>query len=108
MGRSSVDATKACLMRAVRAALTARLDRVLPFFLDLDDLVLFLALVAAEVFFCVEELAFVVELAAGVELLAEVCPATGDTAISADSTPARQRAGRGFEFGEFTALILPL
>jgi hypothetical protein len=77
MGRSSVDATNACLMRAVRAVLAARLDRVLPLFLAFDDLVLFLELGAAEVFFCVEELALVEELAAGVELLAAVCPATG-------------------------------
>jgi hypothetical protein len=71
MGRSSVEATNACLMRAVRAVLAARLGRVLPFFLALDDLVLVFARVAAEVLFCVEE------LAAGVELLAAVCPATG-------------------------------
>jgi hypothetical protein len=70
-------------MRAVRAVLAARLGRVLPFFLAVDDFVLFLALVAAEVFFRVEELglmeepAFVEELAAGGELLAAVCPATG-------------------------------
>ena len=64
-------------MRAVRAVLAARLGRVLPFFLDLDEFVVFFAPPPAEVFFLVEELALVEEPAAGVELLAVVCPATG-------------------------------
>jgi hypothetical protein len=77
MGRSSVDATNACLMRAVRAVLAALLDRVLPFFLALDEFVVLFEPAPAEVFFFVEELALVEEPAASVELLAAVCPATG-------------------------------
>jgi hypothetical protein len=89
-------------MRAVRAVLAARLDRVLPFFPGLDDFVLFLWLAVAEL------LAFVEELPACVELVAAVWAAIGDTAISAAKTPARQRVERGTESGEVTTLILPL
>lgn len=64
-------------MRAVRAVLAALLDRVLPFFLSLDEFVVLFEPAPAEVFFFVEELALVEEPAAGVELLAAVCPATG-------------------------------
>jgi hypothetical protein len=66
MGRSSVDATNAWRMRAVRAALAARLDRVLLFFPDLDDFVPFLWLVAGELLVCAEELAACVEPLAAV------------------------------------------
>ena len=78
-----MEATNACLIRAVRAVLEARLDRVLPFFfvldelavLDglvvLDELVLFLPLVAAEVLACPA-----VFFGAGA-LSAAVCPAMG-------------------------------
>jgi hypothetical protein len=66
-----VEATNACLMRAVRAVLAARLDRVLPFFPVLDDFVLFLWLVAAD------RLAGVEELLVFVELVAAVWPAMG-------------------------------
>jgi hypothetical protein len=77
MGRNSVEATNACLMRAVRAALAARLDRVLVFFLDLDDLVLFFALPAAELLVCAEVFFCVVELPVCEEEPAADCPATG-------------------------------
>jgi hypothetical protein len=46
--------------------------------------------------------------AAGDAAAPEVCPATGDTTINAASTPERQRATSGLEFGKFTTLIYSL
>jgi len=85
-------------MRAVRAALAARVDRVLPFLPDFDDFELFLWLVAGERLVCVGELPVCLGP------LAVVWPATGDAAISAASRPESQRAqwqrlGHGVELG---------
>jgi len=48
----------------------------------------------------------------GVVAPVDVCPATGDTAISKASAPESQRTGRGdrrgAEFGEFSTLMLTM
>jgi hypothetical protein len=107
MGRSSVEATKACLIRAVRAARAARLARLAR--------LTGLWLLAVGFFFAVAVLlalvfAFVAdELAEGAVEPAEVCPATGSTTIRMERSPARHRAtGRATENGEDAALISSL
>jgi hypothetical protein len=90
MGRNSVEATKASLIRAVRArlaALTAGLTgflgalRVWP--ADFEVFLLFLA----GFFFVVEE---VRSAGLAVELPAD-CPATGDTINKKENKPAKKR-----------------
>jgi hypothetical protein len=101
IGRSSLDATNACLMRAVRAARAAcpgratRRDRALPFFAAGDVLELFLCVVAAV-------------LLAGFAGSAEFCALTGDTAIKMANIPETQRAERSVKFGDFATLMSPL
>jgi hypothetical protein len=101
MGRSSVDATKACLILAVRAdraALPARVAGLFPFALDLTGLFAVFGFDFAE--------------AAGFpdegEELAELCAETGSRAISVESTTARQRVTSGAGVGEVAALMFPL
>jgi hypothetical protein len=96
MGRSSLDATNACLIRAVRAARAACPGRTLcpavcplarpvraavPFFAAVDVVLVFLCVIA------------VVPLV-GFAGASEVCAVTGDTAIKTASTPKSQRAQR--------------
>jgi hypothetical protein len=101
MGRNSVEAMKACLMRAVRAALAARLARVLLF---LPRLVLCLPL-----FFVPVDLAFPVVLAPGFGVEpAVVWACNGDTAISMASAPASNRIDLDAEFAKSVTLISPL
>ena len=101
IGRSSLDATNACLMRAVRAARAACpgraacRDRALPFFAAGDVLELFLWVVAAV-------------LLAGFAGFAEFCALTGDTAIKMANTPETQRGERSVKFGDFATLMFPL
>jgi hypothetical protein len=119
MGRNSVEATKASLMRAVRArraALTAGLaglmaalrvrlagfEAVLP---ALDGCFVFCTGCCAGFFFSVVE-------AVPAGLVAEPpedCPATGNTIIEKESRPARHwNASREAEVGEDTNLISSL
>jgi len=84
MGRSSAEATKACLMRAAfeRAALLAGLWALAGFF----ALAVCLVLLGEVLPVC--EAAWVC-----VEASPVVCPATGATTISKESTPDRHRVG---------------
>jgi hypothetical protein len=92
MGRNSVEATNAWRIRAVRAALAARLARVLLF---LRGFVLFFVVVA------VWPLGFADE----VDEVVEVWPATGATAISTASPAVSHRTGPGARVGEFATFI---
>jgi hypothetical protein len=99
MGRNSAEATNACLMRAVRA-----LDDLPPralFRPDRVDLAVGLLLVAASGEAGCAPAPLVVCTGAG-------DTATGDTAISAASTPESHRDVAGLEFGDFTTLIYSL
>ena len=116
MGRNSVEATKASLIRAARArraALTAGLAGFLAAFrvwaADFEDvlpgLFVFCVDFGAGFFFAVEE-----ACPAGlvVELLDD-CPATGSTIINMESRPARQlEAKRETVVGEDATLISSL
>jgi hypothetical protein len=104
MGRNSVEAAKASLMRAVRARLAACTVGLTGFFGFLAVVgVVFAGLLAAGTgFFAVAVVAwrgfcvgffFAVEEACPAGLvveLAEDCPATGSTTIKKESRPARQ------------------
>jgi hypothetical protein len=128
MGRSSVEATKASLMRAVRAVLAALLLRVAGFlwrvlavcapdflvevdraavvgFFDAEDLV---AEPAADDFFV--DLGLVEVGAAGFDVESpEDCAATGATTINRDNNPASKRSlVRKTVFGEAKTLMSPL
>lgn len=109
MGRNSVDATKASLMRRARA--DGRLLRrwlvrlALPFFTVLAEVVALLLLWAAGGVLWVDE--EVVALGLGA-VSSDVCPAPGATSSTAASKPAAARALRDAELGKFAALILLL
>jgi hypothetical protein len=95
MGRSSVDATKAWRMRAVRAAREDLLDR----------------LGRAFFFEGVAFLAGVVVRAAGSDcggVVAVLCAAIGDTAIETESAAASHRMGSGVEFEGLRTFMSPL
>jgi hypothetical protein len=101
MGRSSVDATKACLIFAVRADLApraARLAGFLPFAVGLAGVLVGFGF----------EVADAAALADGAEELAGLCAGTGSAAISVESTHARQRVKMGAGVGEVAALMFPL
>jgi hypothetical protein len=119
MGRSSVEATKACRMRAVlarRAALVVRLTG----FLALLAVVLavfevFLPDGAGFVVFCTGFFAVEEAEPAGAAAAPEFadpladCAATGSAIISQDNKTAKQReASRGAGAGEFIKLITSL
>jgi hypothetical protein len=116
MGRNSVEATKASLIRAARArraALTAGLAgflaalRVWPagFEAVLPGFFVFCADFGAGFFFAVEEACPVCPAGLGAEPL-EDCPATGSTIIKMESRPARKReASCERVVGEDAALI---
>jgi hypothetical protein len=95
MGRSSVDATKAWRIRAVRAAREDLLDRLGgTFFFDGADF-----------------LAGVTLLAAGSDcggVVAVLCAAMGDTAIETESAAASHLSGSGVEFEGLRTFICPL
>jgi hypothetical protein len=102
IGRNSVEATNACLIRAVRAALADLPACVLPVLLDVfrfvleaAGLVLFLAVVCAESSGCAAA-------------PAAVCPAIGDTAINIAKAPASALICPGAKCGEFTTLMFSL
>jgi hypothetical protein len=104
MGRNSVEATKACRMRAVRARRDARLDRVTDRLRRAPARAVgfaFLALVAG---------AFsAVEGAGGGDDGSELCAGNGATAISKDSKPAsHRRVGPGTGLGEMETLMVQL
>ena len=108
MGRSSEDATKACLIFAVladHAALPVRLIDFLPFAAGLAFVLVDFAGVLAVIGF---DLAEAGGLPDGAEELPELCAETGSRAMSVESTPARQRVKSGAGVGEFAALMLPL
>ena len=84
-------------MRAVRAALAARLARDLLFLPDFFVL-------EAELFLVPD----VVPVPGFVETSAEISPIAGDTAINTASAPATHRAGLGTRVGESFALMYPL
>jgi hypothetical protein len=103
MGRSSVEATKACLIRAVRAALAAlpgRLDVLLPLAPGLAGFLAGAALAAAELLWCAGE-------SGEGDELPELWPPTGATAtaISKASVPASMRFDGGAEVGELMNLM---
>jgi hypothetical protein len=112
MGRNSVEATKASLMRAVRARLAVLLTCALDLLVFLPVVAVDFAAVLAGVFaFCAA--AFLVAEGAvpagAVAELPEDCPATGWTIISTESNPARQRlAWRKMGVWESATFILPL
>jgi hypothetical protein len=128
MGRNSVEATKASLMRAVRArlaALTAGLTGFLDFMAVVGVvfpglLAVGVGFVAVCVVFCAVLCAvgfFAAEVACPAGLAVEPplaeppedCPVTGSTIIKKESRPARQQeASREMEVGEDTNLISSL
>jgi hypothetical protein len=112
MGRNSAEATKASLMRAVRARLTVLLACRLDFLVLLPlVLVAFAASLAGVVVFCAALFFVAVEAvsAGAVAEPPEDCPITGCTIMSTESNPARQRpAWRKTGVGESATFILPL
>jgi hypothetical protein len=119
MGRNSVEATKASLMRVVRArraALTAGLTGFLtPLPVRLAGFVALLPALDGRFVFCTvccTGFLFAVEEAVLAGLVVEPpedCPATGSTTIKKESRPARQReASRETEVGEDVTLISSL
>jgi hypothetical protein len=95
MGRNSLDATKACLSRAVRAAVAARLA-VAPRLTGLRLLIPDFFLVAFLLFvFPFPDFDLALRAERWPEFLTEsscVCAATGSTTIRNESTPATERA----------------
>jgi hypothetical protein len=110
MGRNSVEATKASLMRAARARLTVLLACGLDLWVFLPAVLVDFAAVVAGVFaFCAA--LFLVEAvpAGAVDELPADCPITGCTTMSTESTPARQRlAWRKTGVRDSETFILPL
>jgi hypothetical protein len=115
MGRNSVEATKASLMRAVRARLAALTAGLTGFLAALPvrpaGFVDFL-LVWAGFFVSCTGFFFAVVEACPAGLVAEpleVCPATGSTINKKESKPAKkQEASRETEVGEDATLISSL
>jgi hypothetical protein len=119
MGRNSVEATKASLMRAVRArraaltaglagfliALPVRLAGLVALLPTLDGCFVFCTGCCAVFLFAVEE-----AVPAGLVVEPpEDCPAIGNTIIEKESRPAKQReASRETEIGEDVTLISSL
>ena len=95
IGRNSADATNASLIRCARA------ERIL----RLAELVAFLCFTGFFVVFFDLLLTADADLAVVGLVLSILFPATGVTAIKAQSSAASTRAGKGVEMGDITDFI---